>query len=69
MINNQHQKKLADKKDAPGNNEYNSLYSTRQSIQICSHFSNQSDKYLVVPEWKNNISTAFNVLIKMEFKV
>jgi hypothetical protein len=43
------------------------IYQVKQNIQVCSHFANKRDRYLVAPEWKNDIAKAFNVLIKMEF--
>ena len=61
-------KKLgSDKNNAPGNEEYNRLYQVKQSILVCSGFA-MRDGSLVVPEWKNDIAKAFNVLIKMKWE-
>jgi hypothetical protein len=56
----------SDKKDAPGNYEYNILYRVKDSIQTCAYFANKSDKYLVIPEWKQDILTAYKKLLEIE---
>ena len=56
----------SDKKDTSGNTEYNILYRIKDSIQTCAYFANKSDKYLVIPVWKEDILTAYKKLIQLE---